>query len=247
MEAVLGSGILTDSESWSVEVEHARGSAGAFHERDVPTDGNVKLWWFSTERDALVLGSSQSFDVVDDSACRQRGVEVVRRRSGGGAVLLVRQKHLWLDVVLPSNHPLWDPDVTNSSLWLGEAWIKALETCGVHGLVQHRSPLTRSALSDLICFAGRGPGEVFLPDGSKVVGISQRRTRQWARFQCVVCLEWQPDLLVALLDHSLVRDHFIADMGLIADMGSSLDIDRVALVTAMTETLTELLAGPGAR
>ena len=50
-----------------------------------------------------------------------------------------------------------------------------------------------------MCFAGLGPGEVTV-DGRKVVGISQRRTRAAARFQCVVLERWDPDAVVALLD-----------------------------------------------
>ena len=36
--------------------------------------------------------------------------------------------------------------------------------------------------SDLVCFAGLGPGEVLL-DGRKLVGLSQRRTRNGVRIQ----------------------------------------------------------------
>ncbi|MEC8814989.1 MAG: hypothetical protein VYA92_04220, partial [Actinomycetota bacterium] len=50
----------------------------------------------------------------------------------------------------------------------------------------------------LVCFAGRGPGEI-LVDGRKVVGISQRRDRSGARFQCTALLAWPTDVLVDLL------------------------------------------------
>ena len=50
----------------------------------------------------------------------------------------------------------------------------------------------------LVCFAGLGPGEV-LRDGDKLVGISQRRSRAGARFQCAVHIRWSPSVLVALL------------------------------------------------
>jgi lipoate-protein ligase A len=36
-------------------------------------------------------------------------------------------------------------------------------------------------------------------DGRKVVGISQRRTREGAWFQCAALLEWRPRELVDLL------------------------------------------------
>ncbi len=35
--------------------------------------------------------------------------------------------------------------------------------------------------------------------GRKLVGISQRRTRSWARFQCAVYRRWDPAALVELL------------------------------------------------
>ena len=44
-------------------------------------------------------------------------------------------------------------------------------------------------------------GEVTLA-GKKVVGVSQRRGRSGALFQCACLLEWQPERLVGLLDLS---------------------------------------------
>ncbi|MEO8162896.1 MAG: hypothetical protein ABI590_03865, partial [Ilumatobacteraceae bacterium] len=47
-------------------------------------------------------------------------------------------------------------------------------------------------------FAGLGPGEV-LTNGRKVVGISQRRTNQSARFQCFVHRRWVPQTFLSFL------------------------------------------------
>jgi len=80
--------------------------------------------------------------------------------------------------------------------WVGELWADALAMCEIADRDQlrvHRGGLERSSLSDLVCFGGLGPGEVTL-HGEKVVGISQRRTREMARFQCVVHQRWSPDL-----------------------------------------------------
>jgi lipoate-protein ligase A len=49
-----------------------------------------------------------------------------------------------------------------------------------------------------VCFAGLGPGEVTV-DGRKVVGLSQRRTREAALFQCCAALRWEPERLLDLL------------------------------------------------
>lgn len=136
------------------------------------------------ERQAMVLGSTQADTDVDPDALARRGVQMARRRSGGGAVLLVPGEHTWLDVVVPARDPLWCDDVEAATWWLGEAWAEALAGVGIDGSVHDRGVTDRHA-GRVACFAALGPGEVSI-DGSKLVGISQRRTREMARFQCVL-------------------------------------------------------------
>ena len=52
---------------------------------------------------------------------------------------------------------------------------------------------------DLVCFAGRGPGEVF-HGARKVVGLSQWRAREGALFSSCAYLRWDPAPLLALID-----------------------------------------------
>ena len=166
-------------------VERARGSATEFHQQDLPPER--ALWIFEVERPVIVLGSSQA-DVDIPS------IEVVRRRSGGGAVYLAPGEALWCDVVVPRGDELWDDDVGRATYWLGEAWAAAVGDPAV----VYRGAMVRNEWSDVVCFAGLGPGEVTV-GGRKAVGISQRRTRDAARFQCVAYEQWNPRPLVDLL------------------------------------------------
>ena len=50
----------------------------------------------------------------------------------------------------------------------------------------------------MVCFAGLGTGEVTVA-GRKCVGMSQRRTRAGARFQCAVPLAWSAASVVGRL------------------------------------------------
>lgn len=184
------------SVAWTVE--HPRGSATAHHGRDVPDPAGRLVWSFGVDAPALVLGSTQPEDDVDAQAAAELGVTVVRRRSGGGAVLLDPGQVAWIDVVVPRGDPLWHDDVAVAAEWLGEAWVAALADLGVPGGTVHRGGLECGALGPVVCFAGTGPGEV-LVDGGKVVGISQRRTRAGARFQCSLPLRWDPVRHAALL------------------------------------------------
>jgi lipoate-protein ligase A len=182
--------------TWAVS--RATGAAAEFHAQEVPSPADRAVWFFEPDRPALVLGSTQPDASVDREACRRAGVDVVRRRSGGGAVLLVPGEVLWVDVIVPAGDRLWSDDIGRAAHWLGDAWGAALVACGVSGATVHPGRMVRAPWSAVVCFAGLGPGEVTI-DGRKVVGISQRRTRAAARFQCAAALAWDPGALVALL------------------------------------------------
>jgi lipoate-protein ligase A len=178
--------------------EHHVGPAADFHARTVPEGTGRSLWWFDVERPAVVLGSTQPEPSVDRPAASAAGIEVARRRSGGGAVWLAPGEVTWVDLVVPAGDPLWSDDVGRATWWLGETWAAVLAQLGVVDLDVHAGPLVRTAWSPLVCFSGLGPGEV-TAGGRKVVGISQRRTRSSARFQCAVLHRWDPGPLLSVL------------------------------------------------
>jgi lipoate---protein ligase len=180
---------------WRVEV--STGSPADFHARPMPDVIEPTAWWFAVTSSALVLGSSQRVEQIDSSACARAGIDIVRRRSGGGAVLLQPGDAMWVDVLLPASDPRWINDIGQSACWLGDVWQAALISIGVEGTSVHRRPLVKTAWSDHVCFAGIGGGEV-VRDARKVVGISQRRTRAGARFQCALYLHWRPEAHVPL-------------------------------------------------
>lgn len=101
---------------------------------------------------------------------------------------------LWVDVVVPVSDPLHRDDIRAASCWMGDTWSAVFGTA----TRTWRGSLTRPGASALVCFAGRGPGEVLLGD-RKLVGISQRRTRDFSRFQCVAYHRWSTEPLLGLL------------------------------------------------
>lgn len=145
---------------------------------------------------AVVLGSTQPPSTVRPDA----GVEVVRRRSGGGAVWVAPGELVWFDVLVPRGDPLWVDDVGRAFWWLGEAWSEAIAALGAPAPSVHHGGLCTTPWSRLVCFGGVGSGEVLDGRGRKVVGVAQRRTREHAVFQCAALLHWDPVPLLAALD-----------------------------------------------
>jgi lipoate---protein ligase len=195
LEALSGESLLNAplaGHAWTIRRFTER--ASLFHARDVPIDVTREVWVNDVTMPALVLGSAQRDEIVDHGALRRAGVELCKRRSGGGAVLLIPAQVAWLDVLVPASDPLWCSDVGRSFEWLGEVWRSVLG----ESAVVHRGALVRNEWSAAVCFAGLGPGELTV-DGRKTVGISQRRTRTSARFQCAVYTAFDPGAIGALL------------------------------------------------
>lgn len=180
-------------------VERWRAPAAELHARPLPDAPERAVWVLDAEAPALVLGSTQGEELVDAAVARARGVAVARRRSGGGVVYVDPVTTAWVDVIVPAGDPLWDDDVGRAAMWVGRAWRDALADLGVSPTEVHDGPLACGPLGRLVCFGTVGAGEVTTPDGRKVVGISQRRTRAAARFQCAAYAVWDPTPLVDLL------------------------------------------------
>jgi len=153
----------------------------------IPDEPRPEIWVHEIIVPALVLGSTQRTDVVDMVECDRRDVEVVRRRSGGGAVWLSPGEVTWIDVIIPAGGPGWADDIHRPMVWFGHHLARAFADVGVEGVVVHDGAMVSTAHSRLVCFDGLGPGELTTDGGrgaGKMVGISQRRTRSAARLQC---------------------------------------------------------------
>jgi lipoate-protein ligase A len=186
-------------------------------------------WVLEPTDSAVVLGSTQPDSVL------LPGARAVRRRSGGGAVLVEPGGLVWVDVLVSAGDPLWEVDVGRAFAWLGRAWAGALADAGVAGDIKaHEGPLVTTAWSPLVCFAGLGPGEVTL-DGAKAVGLCQRRTRAGALFQCAALLDWQPARLLDRL--ALTADQRHRGTEELAGAAQALEVDPETLTHAFLARL----------
>lgn len=175
-------------------VERVAGSPAAIHALGLPDPVTRLVRRCDATSAAVVLGSTQAAPPDGIGGA----LAVVRRRTGGGAVLVEPDGLLWVDVVLPAGDVLWDDDVARAFRWVGVAWVAALADVGVDAAA-HEGTFCTTPWSRHVCFAGLGAGEVSRTDGPKVVGIAQRRTRTGALFQCAALRAWDPAPLVARL------------------------------------------------
>lgn len=171
-------------------MEHVEGSARQLH--DLPVQAHRLVRVHRVSAPAVVLGSRQS--PAEFATLPTQGVELVTRHSGGGAVWLAPDEQLWVDVVVPVGDVLHSDDIRVAAHRVGDVW---RATLGSQTRTWRDAP-TADPVSALVCFAGVGPGEVTL-HGRKLVGISQRRTSRWSRFQCVAYHRFAPEVMLRRL------------------------------------------------
>ncbi len=160
-----------------------------------------------TAEPTFVLGGSQSLDVLDQEK-RQR--MALRRRRGGGGIVLLQPDDVWVDWWLPADDPRWSSDVHVTSRRTGEWWRQVLAERLEGEVTLHQGALEGDYAHRVACFAGRGPGEVFV-DGRKTVGVTQWRVREGVFVSSVLhsqpssalieLLASVPDGLVSALRH----------------------------------------------
>lgn len=142
-----------------------------------------RIWRYGAP--VIVLGVSQRRNLPQVRARAGASIEVIARASGGGAVLT------WpglvsLSVVLPHGHPGATEQIHDSYRWLGEIHLRALAGLGVPARLispaELRATEARRRGTDIAwaCFGSLAPWEVTAPDGRKLAGFAQKRSRAGA-------------------------------------------------------------------
>ncbi|MBV8300846.1 MAG: hypothetical protein JOY68_02865 [Candidatus Dormibacteraeota bacterium] len=137
--------------------------------------GLVRLYWF--EPPCLSLGRLQSLDDVDLTRCEQDGVDVVRRPSGGRAVL--HDQELTYAVVCRDDDPRFGGRVLQACERIHAVIAEGLRRLGVETVAQCTPKdlrTTTAAIARLAdCFARPSAHELVDAQGRKLVGSAQAR------------------------------------------------------------------------
>lgn len=141
----------------------------------VEIPGAVRLYGFAPA--CLSLGRMQPMSDVDLEACARDGVDVVRRPSGGRAVL--HDQEVTYCVVCRSSDPIFGGRVLESCARIHDAIAAGLETLGIRTTPRalpadlRRDARDGAAVAD--CFARPAAHELLDNQGRKLVGSAQAR------------------------------------------------------------------------
>ena len=143
----------------------------------------------------LSLGYAQSYHKeVDEEACLAEGIEIIRRPTGGRAVL--HQYELTYSVIAPEHDPHVSGTVTQSYLRISQALLTGLKAVGVPAEMVACGGLNEASSS--ACFDAPSWYELVV-DGRKLVGSAQVRKEGMLLQHGSILLHFDADLLFGLL------------------------------------------------
>jgi len=153
------------------------------------SDGSVSLFLYSWESPVVVLGYGQKIEDIQMDWCREAGVPVYRRMTGGTGV--VHRRDLAVSLFLPAEHR-WAQRITGLyELFLG-ALAPALEAAGGQG--RHMDdPRKPGRDRSPICFEDQ-LSDTLVVGGRKVVGCAQARRSRSVLIHAAVSLNLPGDI-----------------------------------------------------
>jgi lipoate-protein ligase A len=164
------------------------------------TTAEPVLRLYSWDSPTLSLGYFQKAEETADLAgMRRRGVALVRRPTGGGAIL--HHQEITISLILPAGHPMSSIPVVDSYLTFSSPLLNVLRSLGLEASFRGGGKGGQSHAAN--CFAGRAGADLVV-GGLKIFGSAQRRRKQGVLFH--------GSLLLAV-DQELWRDVFGSRMG----------------------------------
>ena len=169
------------AQRWRLVIDGVRNGAGnmardeALLESSLSPGASPTLRLYGWHPPCLSLGYGQRMRSVDAARCRARGWQIVRRPSGGGALL--HDDELTYCLLLPSGHPLQQGDIVASYARLRRGLVASLAILGVKAdaaLAEGAAP--RASASEAICYLLPAAQEICL-GGRKLMGSAQVRRR----------------------------------------------------------------------
>ena len=164
---------------WALLVDGpATGAANMARDRELLDDlvagrRPATLRFYSWNPACISLGLGQSEEILDMEAVRAAGLDVVRRPTGGQALL--HDRELTYSVVASQQDPVVGGTLMQSYHAISEALLAGLATLGIRGEGAPCEPRPASGLTP-ICFASASAEEV-LVGGRKLIASAQWRSR----------------------------------------------------------------------
>lgn len=168
--------------------------------------GQPTLRFYGWKPWCVSIGRNQSFSIVNMNQCKKNGIDVVRRITGGGALL--HAEEIAYSIVGYCEQPLFTKDLTKSYKLIHGWLISCFRKFGIQSELGDKN----SGRVD-ICFSDISSYEIHV-DGKKIVGSAQKRGKRAVLHHGSVLLKSNPFLTSRLLipPEAISREQFYENL-----------------------------------
>jgi lipoyl(octanoyl) transferase len=153
------------------------------------------LRFYTWDPPAVSLGRFQHMTAVDAAACRGLGIDVVRRITGGRAVL--HKSELTYSIVSRTDNPLFPPNVLGTYKVIASGLLRGLKDLGIPAEMVSRANrhavLVKKDQKNPACFSSPSWYELVV-NGRKIVGSAQRRLSGAFLQHGSILMDYDPEL-----------------------------------------------------
>jgi lipoate-protein ligase A len=166
--------------------------------------GNPVLRFYGWEPPAVSIGRFQKIeDAVNAAACRHHGFDIVRRITGGRAVL--HRQELTYSIVSRTDTPLFPHTVLGTYKVIAAGLLAGLKNLGIHAEMVSRSDrhahLVKKGSKDPACFSSPSWYEIVV-NNKKIIGSAQRRLSGAFLQHGSILIGYDPDLEAEVISGS---------------------------------------------
>jgi lipoyl(octanoyl) transferase len=154
--------------AWNMAVDEAI-LESVYNRQSLPT-----LRLYAWQPACLSLGHAQPFAEVNTQVLEAQGWDVVRRPTGGRAILHIDE--LTYSVIAPQSEPRVKGGVLESYLRLSEALLEALRTIGLQPQANKNGTNHNAKAPNPVCFEVPSNYEITV-NGKKLIGSAQARRK----------------------------------------------------------------------
>jgi len=196
------------------------------------------LRFYTWHPPALSIGRFQKIGTaVDAEACRQRGIDIVRRITGGRAVL--HNKELTYSVIARTDDTLFPMNVHGTYKIIAAGLLQGLRNLGIPAEMVSRSSrhagLVKKDTKDAACFSSPSWYEI-LVHGRKIIGSAQRRLSGAFLQHGSILMDYDPALEAEVIPGGCANDVVTS---ITRELGRAVPLEEVkqAFIKGFSEAL----------
>jgi lipoate-protein ligase A len=195
-------------------------------------EATTNLRFYRWEKPTVSIGRSQTAEkVVNLDFCRQNGIDIVRRITGGKLVL--HHKEVTYSVC-SSDTDIFSHKLMDSYKLISEALNRGLQRMGIESHLAKETP-SDYARGTMPCFAQPARNEIEM-NGNKIIGSAQKRTGKKFIQHGSIPIEKQAEQLISV-SRSGKKESIVKMTSLSEALGKNVDFDWAVerFVTGMSD------------